>query len=55
MAEINNHIASFFMKLHEDPRVIRPKLEGLDFKRISATQRSWLERPFQEDEIKNVV
>lgn len=35
--------------------MIRPKLEGLDFKRISVNQRAWLEHPFEEDEIKNVV
>lgn len=53
--KINNHIASFLMKLYKDPRVSRPKLEGLDFKRIFDTQRSWLEHPFQEGEIKNIV
>lgn len=51
---LNNHITSYFMKLYKDQGIIRSKLDGLQFPRISTDQR-WLVRPFEESEIKNVV
>lgn len=53
--DLHNHIASYFMKLYKDPGVKRPKLDCLQFPRLSTEKRKWLERPFEECEIKSVV
>lgn len=49
---VKNHIASFFMRLYKDQRVKISKLDDLHFKRISIDKRAWLERSFEEGEIK---
>lgn len=55
LTSLNNHIASYFMKLYKDQGIIKLKLDGLKFPRITTDQKRWLVRPFEESEIKNVV
>lgn len=43
------------MKLYKEPGIRRPNLNGVQFPRISAATRVWLERPFEEEEIRNVI
>lgn len=52
--EIKNHIREFFYRLYMEERTCRPKLDGLQFDRISEEQATWLEHLFDE-EIKKVV
>lgn len=54
-SDLHNHITSYFMNLCKDQGIKRPKLEGLEFKRLSVEKRKWLKRPFEECEIKRVV
>lgn len=51
---LNNHIASYFMKVYKDLGIKKPRLDGLRFPQISAERRNWLVRPFKESKIKNV-
>lgn len=53
--QLKDHIVSYFMRLFKEPGIHRPKLNGIQFKRISANSRVWIERPFEEDEVKRVV
>lgn len=41
----------YYTNLYNDPFPIRPKLEGVDFERISEDQNRWMERPFTMEEI----
>lgn len=43
------------MKLYKDRGVKRPKLDDLQFPRLSVAKRKWLELLFEECEIKSVV
>lgn len=48
-------MVSYFMKLFKELGIRRPKLNVVQFRRISANSRVWLERPFEEEEVKRVV
>lgn len=52
---IKDHVDGFFKELYNDSGIVRPKLEGLEFKMLSDKQRAWLERPITEVEVKNVI
>lgn len=52
---IKQHVDGFFMDIFNDSGVVRPKLDGLDFKILFEDHRAWLERPFTKDEVKEVI
>lgn len=52
---IKHHVVNFYMDLYRNPRIQRPKLDGMEFRRISKEQRAWLDRPFTEEDVKGVV
>lgn len=52
---LKSHIAAYFMNLYKELGFERLKLNGVQFNQISSNMRLWLERPFEEDEIKRVV
>lgn len=55
LSRIKNHVAAFFMYLYKDPEIARPKLDGVSFKSLKDSQKDWLERPFEESEVKQIV
>lgn len=55
LGDIKSHIVAYFMKPFKDSGHRRPKWNGVQFKRISTNVRNWLERPFEEKEVKRVV
>lgn len=55
MARIKSHVVDFFRDLYSNLGLPRPKLDGLPFKTLSEEQRVWLERPFDENEIKSII
>ncbi|XP_058763699.1 uncharacterized protein LOC131637125 [Vicia villosa] len=50
--EIKEHVVRHFSKKFEEEEGISPLLEGIVFDRINDEDKVWLERPFQEDEVK---
>ena len=48
-------ITQFFMKLYSEEQVVRPFPEVLVFPRISGDNADWLDRPFDEAEIFEVI
>ena len=52
---IKNHICSFYRNLYMEEFHCRPMLDGLYFQALQGEDASWLERPFQEDEMTGVV
>jgi len=52
---IANCITHFFMNLYSEHQVVRPFLDVLVFPMISGVNADWLERPFEEAEIFDVV
>ena len=52
---IADHIEHFYMNLYSDQQVQRPFPDVLDFPRISGDNAVWLERPFEEAEIFEVI
>jgi len=53
--EIGNHAVNFYQKLFHEPSRWRPRVDGLSFDSISDSDASWLERAFEEEEVKKVV
>ena len=53
--EIKDHIAEFYEKLYLEDGHRRPYLDGVQFSTISSEDADWLDRPFDEVEITNVV
>lgn len=53
--EIRDHIAEFYEKLYLEDGHRRPYLDGVQFSTISSEDADWLDRPFDEVEISNVV
>jgi hypothetical protein len=53
--DIRDHIASFYERLYMETDHSRPLLEGIQFSVISDEDAMWLERPFDENEIIDVV
>ena len=54
-ADIKAHICSFYRNLYTEEFYCRPMLDGLNFNVIQGEDASWLERPFEEDEVTLVV
>ena len=52
---IKAHICSFYRNLYTEEFHCRPLLDGLKFNVIQGEDASWLERPFEEDEVTLVV
>ena len=52
---IANHIEQFYMNLYSKHQEQRPFPDALDFLRISGDNVDWLERPFKETEIYEVI
>jgi hypothetical protein len=53
--EIRDHIASFYEHLYTENDYSRPLLDGIQFSALSEEDAMWLERPFDESEIVDVV
>lgn len=45
----------FYDKLYKEEQYVRPRLEGIEFDRISSSDRLLIERQFSEEEIWNVL
>jgi hypothetical protein len=52
---IKSQITDFYQHLYTEDCVGRPLLDGLPFSSISTEEATWLERPFEEEEIFKVV
>jgi hypothetical protein len=52
---IRAEISGFYQHLYIEDITCRPFLDGLPFSSISSEEASWLERPFEEEEISKVV
>ena len=52
---IKDHISCFYKNLYIEETIRRPLLDDLHFDSISSEEAVWLERPFENDEIFNVV
>ena len=52
---IKNQLSKFYQSLYMEDTGYRPKLDGLDFTPIKAEEATWLDRPFDEDEVTTVV
>ena len=48
-------ITQFYRQLYSETEVHRPLLDDVAFSRISEEDASWLDRPFDEDEVFGVV
>ena len=53
--DIRDHIASFYERLYTETDHSRPLLEEIQFSATSDEDAMWLERPFDENEIIDVV
>jgi hypothetical protein len=54
-AAIKEEITGFYQQLYKEDGDFRPLLDGLAFSSIFAEEANWVERPFEEEEIFNVV
>lgn len=54
-SKIENHIVHYYENLLTEPTYWRPKLNDLFFESIDLQSATWLERPFDEDEIYKVI
>ena len=52
---IKTYISCFYKQLYTEDTYSRPLLDGLPFALISSEEANWLERPFENEEIFNVV
>lgn len=48
-----DHIQEFYKSLYTEPYIMRPKLDGLYLMSMEQSQARWLERPCEEEEIKD--
>ncbi|GKV35771.1 hypothetical protein SLEP1_g43991 [Rubroshorea leprosula] len=55
VAEIKNEVAKYFEELFKEEKWERPKLDGIDFKRISEADNDILTAAFSEKEVKEAV
>ena len=53
--DIRDHIASFYEHLYTETDYSRPLLDGIQFSVISDEDVVWLDHPFDENEIIDVV
>lgn len=54
-ARIKDHVVNFFRLLYTDPKVVKLRLDGLNFNQLDDFSTDWLESPFSEDEVKNAI
>lgn len=55
MAVMQNHMEDYFRDLFREDRPLRPRVDGLHLPMLGDGQEEWLERPFEEEEIKKAV
>lgn len=55
LLRIKNHVVDYFMDLYADPSYVKPKLDGLMFKSLLDSLKEWLERHFEEIEVKKII
>lgn len=53
--EIKRYVEEHFKKLYLENSVIRPKVDGLEFLQLEEGQTAWLERAFEEEEVRKAV
>ena len=53
--EVTNKVVQFYKNLYKESEGWRPFVEGLEFDYIGDTERVWLERKFEKEEILQVV
>ncbi|XP_035544681.1 uncharacterized protein LOC118348042 [Juglans regia] len=53
--EIKEHVVGHFELLLEEPYPWRPTIDGLAFEVIDQYSMDWVERPFEEEEVKRVI
>lgn len=49
--EIRREAEDFYQRLYQEDQAVRPRLDGMEFKRISDIERRMLEKPFSKDEV----
>jgi hypothetical protein len=54
-ADISEHIVEFYKKLFTEQCRWRLKVDGIAFESISEVEAGWLERDFEEEEVRKVV
>jgi hypothetical protein len=54
-SNIGEHVVEFYQKLFSEPIRWRPKVDGLSFDSILEFEARWLERAFEEEEVRKVV
>jgi hypothetical protein len=54
-SDIGDHVVEFYQKLFHEPSRWRPRVDGISFDSISDSDASWLERAFEDEEVKKVV
>lgn len=52
---IKMHAEEYFLNQYSKDRPIRPKVDGLSLPCLQEGQAEWLERPFDEEEVKKAV
>ncbi|KAL5717614.1 amidase [Ranunculus cassubicifolius] len=53
--KIEKHVAGFFKNLYKEPKSWRPRLEGLEFKKIAEEEKDRLEEVILEKEVKEAI
>lgn len=53
--KISNHVPSFYKDLFSKEEWVRPSLDNLEFSMIDEASASWLEKNFDEEEVKAAV
>jgi hypothetical protein len=54
-SDIGEHVVEFYKKLFSEPFQWRPKVDGLSIDSILESEARWLERAFEEEEVRKVV
>lgn len=52
---IKFHVEDHFRSLFSEQRPFRPKVDGLNLPQLEEAQLGWLDRPFDEEEVKKAV
>ncbi len=52
---ISEAIVHFYNRMYTEDMSWRPKLDGLDFFMIPVKDATWLDRPFDEEEVEGVL
>lgn len=54
-SQIQGHIVQIYKALLNESTDWRPTLDGMDYNSLDSLSLSWLERPFKENEVYQVV